>query len=424
MNDLHLFFRFAAALGVGLLVGLQRESEFAGKNKELPAGVRTFALLSLAGAAAAMVAELTASVFPVFAVLLIVGAFFSITHAQDIRQGRAGLTTKVASLLTVLIGALCYYNRIPIAVALGVAVTFLLSFKWELHGFAHRITRADLYAALKFALVCAVILPVLPNRSFGPEPFNVLNPFELWLLVALISGLSFVGYILVQTAGPERGIGLTGLFGGLASSTALTASFTDRSRENRVLSKSFAFAIFIAWSVMFLRILILVAVLNRRLLVSMWLPMAAVTAAGLVYAAVLYRMEEKKRKKEDVRFANPFELGAALKFALIFAVILILSKAVQLYYGNKGVLLSGFFMGLADVDAIVLSLSKLSAGPSGLEGNIAAQAILLASAANTLLKAGIVVVGGSATLRRLVLPGFFLMAVCGVAAVFVGSYRK
>jgi uncharacterized membrane protein (DUF4010 family) len=421
MTNLQVLFRFAAALVIGILIGLQREFEFEheDENKELPAGIRTFAFLGLTGAVSAMLSDLMQSPLPFVVNLLIVGAFFSISHVYDVHHHQPGLTTKVASLLTVLIGALCYQNRIPLAVALGVVVTFLLSFKLELHGFVHRITREDIYATLKFALVCAVILPVLPNRTFGSVPFNVLNPFKIWLLVAFISGLSFVGYILIKTIGPKRGIGLTGFFGGLASSTALTASFTERSREDRPLSKSLAFAIMIAWSVMFFRILVLVTVLNRNLLHHVLIPVTVSMVAGLAYSVVLYRMETRTQKKEDVNFTNPFELSMALKFALIFTLILLVSKVVQLRYGNAGFLFSSFVLGLADVDAIVLSVAKLSAEPQGLDGNTAVQAIVLAAAANTFLKAGIVAVGGSAQLRRLVLPGFVLIVVCGVTAVFV-----
>jgi len=418
MNDLHLLFRFAAALAVGILIGLQREFDFDHREKEHPAGIRTFAFLGLAGAASAMLTDLTGSPLPFFGVLLIIGIFFSVSHVYDVHHGQPGLTTKVASVLTVLIGALCYQNRIPLAVAMGVAITFLLSFKFELHGFVHRITRNDIYATLKFAVVFAVILPVLPNRTFGPEPFNVLNPFGIWLLVAFISGLSFVGYILIQTIGPQKGIGLTGLLGGLASSTALTVSFTQRSRENRLLSKSLAFAILVAWTVMFFRVLVLVAVLNRSLMHRLFLPVIASMVAGLAYSAVLYRMEKKGQKKETVDFTNPFELGMALKFALVFSVILVISKAAQIRFGNAGILFSAFLLGLADVDAIVLSMTSLSAEPAGLDGATAAQAVILAAAANTMLKAAVVAVGGSAALRRMVLPGFVLITACGVVAVF------
>jgi uncharacterized membrane protein (DUF4010 family) len=415
MNDLHLLFRFAAALAVGILIGLQRESEFEGRQKEMPAGIRTFALLGLTGAAAAMVADLTGSVLPLFAVLLVIGVFFSINHAQDVKRGRAGLTTKVASVLTLLSGALCYLNRVPLAVGMAVAGTFLLSFKPELHRFAHRITRADMDATLKFVVVSAVILPVLPNRSFGPEPFDVLNPFKIWLFVVFISGISYAGYILIKAAGPKKGIGLTGFLGGLVSSTALTASFTQRSRENQKLAKPFAFAVLIAWTVMFFRIMVIVAALNPGLLGRLWLPLIASMAAGLAYSAMLYRMEMREPDRKSVGFANPFELKSALKFAALFSAILLASKYTQVRFGSTGVLFSGFILGLADVDAVVLSMARLQAMDPG----TTALAIVLAAAANTMLKAGIVAFGGSKALRKLVLPGFVLMAAAGLAAVFL-----
>jgi uncharacterized membrane protein (DUF4010 family) len=410
MNDLHLLFRFASALAVGILIGLQRESASEGPGKKLPAGIRTFALLALAGAAAAMVGDLTGSALPLSAVLAIAGVYFSISH------GHETMTTKVASVITVLAGALCYMNRVPLAVGVAVAVTFLLSFKPELHRFARRLTRADMYATLKFVVVSAVILPVLPDRSFGPEPFNVLNPFKIWLFVVLISGISYAAYILMQAIGPEKGIGLTGFLGGMVSSTALTASFADRSRENRKLSKSFAFAILIAWTVMFFRILVVVAVLNPKLIGRLWLPLCAGMAAGLVYSAVLYRMERREPNKKPVAFTNPFELTSALKFAALFSAILVVSSYTQNRFGNTGVLFSGFVLGLADVDAVVLSMARLPLKIQAVNMTTAAQAIMLAAAANTFLKAGIVTVSGSSALRRLVLPGFVLMVAAGLIA--------
>jgi len=418
MGDLNLLFRFASALAVGILIGLQRESVRDHVRNELPAGVRTFALLGLIGAASAMISDGLDSPLPFFAAVLIVGAFFSISHAYDVRRGRTGLTTKVASVLTVLIGALCYENHVPLAVALGVAATFLLSFKLELHRFAHRITQADMYAILKFVVVSAVILPVLPDRTYGPAPFNALNPFQIWLFVVFISGISFAGYILIQTIGPKKGIGLSGLLGGLASSTALTVSFTKRSREDQGLSKSYAFAILIAWTVMFLRVLVIVAVLNPSLLNHLWIPMAASMAVGLAYSGVLYQMERREPDRKPVGFSNPFELKVALKFAVVFCAILLIYKYAQVRYGSTGVLFSGFVLGLVDVDAVVLSVTKISTGSQAVGTNAAAQAIVLAAVANTMLKAGIVAFGGTPALRRLVLPGFVLIITVGLIAAF------
>ncbi len=419
MDDLHLLFRFAVALVLGALVGLQRELVVEDERKELPAGIRTFALLGLAGVASAMLSDLAGSALPFLGVLAVLGALFAVGHHADAKAGNTGMTTKVASVLTVLAGALCYHNRLPSAVALGVATTFLLSFKIQLHRFAHRVTSEDMIAALQFVLVTAVILPVLPDKSYGPLPFNVLNPFRIWLLVALIAGLSFVGYILVKAAGPRKGIGLTGLLGGLASSTALTVSLTRQSRKNPLFARPFAFALMLAWTVMFLRVLAEVAVVNRPLVRELVVPIVVSVAAGLLYSVILFRIERRKSPQRGVvAFSNPFELGKALQFTAVLTVILVLSKAAQLRFGPAGTRVSAFVLGLADADAAALSVASLTGMAAGADPATASQGVMLAVAANTLLKAAVVTVGGAPPLRKAVLPGFLMMAFGGLVAVF------
>jgi uncharacterized membrane protein (DUF4010 family) len=245
MEDISLYLRFGIALVTGILIGLQRE--FAAdqtSEKEIAAGVRTFALMALIGAASALCSDILKSPLPFAVAVLCVGIFFAVNYfiEASVEHGKIGLTTRVAAVLTVCIGALAGWNYLPLSVALGVVTTVLLSVKIELHSFIRHLTRDDIYATLKFAVISAIILPVLPNHSFGPPPFDMFNPFKIWLFVVLISAISFVGYIFVKVAGTEKGIGLTGLFGGLASSTAVTVSFTQRSVGNAPLARSLALA--------------------------------------------------------------------------------------------------------------------------------------------------------------------------------------
>lgn len=229
MNDLDLLIRFGAALVVGFLVGLQREFASDNRNREIAAGVRTFALLGAVGFCAALLSELAKAPAIFAAVLAVLGVLFAIGYFLDASGGSPGLTTKVSAVLTVIIGALAYYNRLTLVAAAGVAATALLSFKGEMHRFARHLTREDLFAVMKFIMVSAVILPVLPDRNYGPPPIDVLNPFKIWLFVVLISGISFLGYGLIKWAGSEKGLELTGLLGGLASSTAVTVSLSRQS---------------------------------------------------------------------------------------------------------------------------------------------------------------------------------------------------
>jgi uncharacterized membrane protein (DUF4010 family) len=415
-----LFYRFGVALLIGLLVGLQRER--AGDDDEnndisSAAGVRTFSLMALIGCGTAYVAELLGSPWAFVAILLPVGALLTVAYYITGARGSVGLTTEMAAVLIVIIGALCYWDELALAAALGVVTTALLTFKLELHGFAERLTREDVVAALKFAAITAIILPILPNQTFAPPPFDVLNPYEVWLMVVLISGISFLGYVLIKIVGPRQGIGLTGFLGGLASSTAVTLSFAQRSQRDRDLSGPFALAIIVAWVVMYGRVIVEVTVTNAPLLNVIWLPLLLTGGAGLLYSGYLY-LKPGRADTEEVEVTNPFELVPAITFGLLFAVVLVVARAGQLYFGDAGVYVSSFISGLVDVDAIALSMSQLSRSGS-VDLTTAGQAIILATLANTITKGGIVVASGSSAIRRTLLPGMVLMLVVGTLSLLL-----
>jgi uncharacterized membrane protein (DUF4010 family) len=418
-NDSSLFLRFGISLAVGILVGIQREFASEPHTKELAAGVRTFGLLGLVGCSAALLSDLLHSPLPLVCVIIAMAAFFSINYYIDAAAGKPGLTTKASMVLTLCAGALAYWQQTTtLAVALAVTTAVLLSIKIPLHRFVKHLTHEDVSASLKLAVITAIVLPILPNRPFGSPPFDIFNPLKLWLFVVFISGISFVGYVLIKVAGAKKGIGLTGLLGGMASSTAVTLSFTAKSRERQDLSKPFALAITVAWTVMFVRVLAVVAVLNIALVKPILLPIAGSIAAGLLCCAFLYRAG-KTDHRHDVAFANPFELGLAIKFGLLFALILLFSRATQVYFGDNGVYASSFLSGMADVDAIAFSMARLSRGIGGIDPLIASRAIVLAAVANTLVKGCIVLFTGAPALKRAILPGFILIMVVGVALSFL-----
>ncbi len=420
MEQTSIFFRFGAALFIGILIGLQREYAFNKLDKELAAGVRTFALMGLIGSIAAFASDILKSPWPFVSIIVVFGALLSVNYFIEAWRGETGMTTEISAVLTVLAGALAYWNQVTLAVALGVITAVLLSVKLELHSFVKHLTRADVLSTLKFAVITAIILPILPNKNYGPEPFNLFNPYSIWLFVVLISGISFVGYILIKIAGPSKGIGLTGFLGGLASSTAVTLNFTHRSRTNPELAKSFALAILIAWTVMFPRVFIIVFALSNDLARQLLLPIAILVLISVAYCLYLLRILRTEKSNEQVQFSNPFELGPAIKFGVLFSIILLLSKAAQVYLGNTGIYIASMVSGIADVDAISLSVTKLTQQVGGINFTIAAKAIIIASVANTLSKGGIVLVGGSKSLRYAVLPGFILISIIGIlVALFI-----
>ena len=418
MPHYSLFFRFGVALFIGLLVGLQREysyDESGDSHEKTFGGVRTFALFGLTGCAAGFLSDITSEPWVFIAVMLAVGMLITVSYYVSAATGKRGMTTEVAALVTVAAGALAFWDELALAVALGVVTTALLSFKLELHGFVEQLTREDVVAALKFALITAIVLPILPNESIWPAPFDVLNPYRIWLMVVLISGISFLGYVLFKLIGAKRGTTLTGMLGGLVSSTATTLSFAQRSRKNVQLAKPFAMAIIIAWTVMYVRILIEVWVVNRSLFGVVWLPVSLAGLAALLYAGYLF-FAPRDDDEEDVQVTNPFELRPAITFGLLFGLVLLVAQNAQIYLGDTGVYISSFLSGLADVDAITLSMAELS-GSGELTELTAARAIILAMMANTLVKGGIVLTSGSISIRRTMLPGFILILAVAVAVL-------
>ncbi|MFO7635013.1 MAG: MgtC/SapB family protein, partial [Caldilinea sp.] len=326
--------------------------------------VRTFPLIGLLGCSAALLAD-TIDSLAFVAVFLLVGALVAIAYAFAAREGHVGLTSEMAAAIVFVCGALAYWDHLALSAAIAVVTFGFLTLKPQIHGIVRRISNEDLYAALKFAVITLIVLPVLPNENYGPAPFDVFNPYRTWLMVVFISGISFLGYVLIKIVGPRRGIGLTGLLGGLASSTAVTLSFSERSADHPDLSRTFALAITLAWTVMFGRVLIEVAVVNRALLWYVWLPIVASMAVGIVLSGIYY-FRRQGDDDGDVTLSNPFELGTAIKFGLLYAVILVVARVAEYYFADTGVYIASVVAGVADVDAITLSMAQLSATDGGI----------------------------------------------------------
>jgi uncharacterized membrane protein (DUF4010 family) len=417
MTQFDLFVRFGTSIAIGFLIGLQREFAKGGVRQILPAGERTFALLGLVGCLAAMLADELRSPLPFFVIILMIGIYLAVSYYIGAAEGRVGLTSEVAALIAVLIGALCYWDYLALAVAIGIATTTLLSIKVETDRFVLALTREDINAALRLAVISAIVLPVLPNRSIFEVPFDVFNPFKIWLMVVFISGISFLGYVAIKVVGPEQGLGLTGFLGGLVSSTAVTLSFTERSNIEKFLAKPLALAITIAWTVMFPRILIEVGVLNIELLKIVWIPIVAAGIIGLIYCVFLF-FSQRAAERGDLEFSNPFDLSIAIKFGLLYGAVLLISRVAQYYYGDRGLYLSSLIAGFADVDAVALSVAELTK-TGGLALETGSRAIVIAAMSNTLVKGGIAVVSGSKQLRRAILPGIFLILAVGISVAFL-----
>ncbi len=419
MTPLELAAQFGTALGLGLLLGFERQRRQR-PNEEQFAGVRTFALLSLLGATATHLQVDLQLPWMLPTAFLAVSAFALASYVITSRQGDTGATTEVSALMAFIIGALCAAGEATLATAIAVCVLLMLSIKSWSHEAASHIEAADIEAVLKFSIITVIVLPLLPNQTYGPEPMNVLNPFKVWLMVVLISGLNFASYVLVKVLGAEHGIGVTGILGGLVSSTAVTLGFSQRSRHEPRLSSSFALGILVAWTVMFFRVLIAVAVINGELARRLAPGVGILGVVSLLSCAFLFSRREGSEKGSVKSGSNPFELGEAVKFGLLFGVVTIVAKAAQYYLGSAGLYLAGAVAGLTDVDAIALSMANLADQKTDMIG-AAARTILIAIMANTVTKTGMAMSVGAPELRKRILPFAVLLLASGIgAAILVG----
>lgn len=417
MTPLEVAARFGSALGLGLMLGLERERDHAQSGEEQVAGVRTFSLVALIGATGAWLHVEAGLTWLLLATFAAVAGLALVSYYVTASRGDVGATTEMTVLMTFLVGALCGIGSQGLAVALTVTVLLLLSSKGSTQRFVGRVEAADIEATLKFAIITAIVLPLLPNRNFGPPPLDVLNPYKVWLMVVLISGLNFASYVLVKVVGQEHGIGLTGVLGGLLSSTAVTLGFSQRSRAEPALAPSFTLGILVAWTVMFFRVLIVVALIDAPLARRLGPAVGLLGLVNLAACALLWMRTE--RGESTVKSgSNPFELGEAIKFGGIFGVVTFVAKAAQVYLGNAGLYLAGAIAGLTDVDAIALSMASLAQQDAASVGP-AALTILIALVANTLVKAGMALGLGAAELRRPMLLATVALLLAAAAGAFL-----
>lgn len=415
MDSDDIFLRLAMALAIGLLLGLERgwhgRKEPEGNRI---AGIRTFALTGLLGGISGWLGTLTGAIFPAVAIFAL-GGLLMVSYWTRLKvDDDRGLTTEIALLLTFALGLVSVLGDIVPAAAVAVVAALLLSMKPALHRWIRQIERFELEAVFKLSLISAVILPVLPDDGFGPGA--VLNPFQLWLAVVIVASLSFMGYIAMRVAGARAGIIVTGLFGGLASSTSTTLVLARFARGHDALTSLAAAGIIVAGSVTFLRILVLVAIFRPSLVMPLALPMVVMSAAGLIGAALVYRLAGRgdRRRYEIDGVGNPLELTTALGFGVILAIVMMAVHYLGEWFGTGGVYAAAAISGITDVDALTISVSRLVGGD--VSATSGAVAIFIAASVNTVVKGGISAVAGS---RRLGLRVIGVYA-CVIAAGGLG----
>lgn len=417
MNDTSLLLRLVVALAIGLLIGLergwqQREEE----EGERTAGLRTFTLVSVLGALSAVLASHTGPIVLGLSFLGFALSFAAFAWLEAKTEQNFSVTGVVAALITFALGAYAVLGDLQIAIAAGVTVMLILALKQPLHSWLRRLTWLEIRSVLILLAMTFLALPLLPNKTI--DPWDTINPSEIWLLAIIIAAISFAGYVAIRIMGSQAGVALAALAGGLASSTATTVTLARMAREHPAASPLLAAGVLLSGAVMVARVMAVASALNPALLLPLAWPLGA---AGLVLVAIsgalFFTYGKGSEEHPQLEITNPFDLGTAVKLAALIAVISLLAKIVRTYLGDAGLTALAALSGIADVDAITLSLARLS--HQDITIGTAALGIGSAVAVNTLVKAGMTFSLGTGKAGWIV-TGASLAAIAagGAASVF------
>ncbi len=408
--ELHSELRFALALALGFLIGLERERSGAAKQGRVFAGVRTFTLVSLFGFACAWLHNLgLATAVPVG--LVAIAGLAAFEYYAKLRENRIGWTTEAAVLLTYAIGVLALLGPAWVPLALGIIGTLLLSEKARIEGLVEKLDNAEFLAVLKFLIVTALILPIVPDRAFTKF---AINPHKLWLIVVMVSSVGFAGYFMIKKLGAKFGWWLSGLAGGIVSSTAVSVAAGRVAQQQPGQAHHALQAALLASSVMYLRILALVAFLNGAFVPALGWKLAVLSATGFVLAWLVRPKAEPVERGPVGTLQNPFEILPALGFALLFVVLMVATKLVQAHFGQSALLALAAVVGVADIDPFILSLVQSNPEPQ----RLFVAAILVAMMMNTLAK-GFYFSSLASTVRRPALLRFALWAALHLPLAFL-----
>lgn len=403
---------FIVSILIGALIGTERQRRLAEEKTRGVAGLRTFMLISLLGTLVATLADHYGQIFALaaFASFTILVGMGYVTSCNTL--GRIDFTGAVAAVVTFSLGMLAKFTEsILLAVALAIITTWILATRTITHRYVEALSETDLLDTLKMGIIALVIYPLLPDTPI--DPWGVLNPRDIWLMVVLVSLIGYIGYVLIRILGAERGLILTGVLGGLVSSTAVTTAMASGVKENRELLYSAVFATAIASCTMFPRLLFIVLVVNRDLFLSLLPHLLSMTIAGVILVYMFQRSGEHLEKNVEVK--DPFRIIPALKFGAFFAFVLLASKLASIYFGNAGAYAASMIAGLADVDAITLSMSTLA--QSSITPATAVNAITLAAMTNTLVKLLIAYILGTREFGNRIAMVFLPMILVGIIAV-------
>lgn len=402
------FYNFFLALCLGAIIGLDREKSHLDHKGSDFAGIRTFMLICLFGALSGYLAKMYYPWIIAVALICLIGILIAAYLLSSWLNKKAGMTTEMSAIIAFIIGILVYGNHHELAVALTVATTLTLSFRRALHDFAYKINSIEFYDTIKFILIAFVILPLLkPIKPFGP--FGSINLYEIWLMVVFVSSLSYFAYILIKVFGSSQGTFLTGILGGVLSSTATVTSLANKSKENKDNS-SFVAAAAIACSTMFFRVLIEVSILNISLIEELAFPMVLLTLVGFIMVSILWKTRSKVETK--IEYKSPLLLGPAITFGLFYGFINFISSILNFYFGSKGILIAAIISGFADLDAIAIYIARNPV-------TMAVPAIILAATVNTIVKVLIARIFGKKDFGNSMIKVMFPVIITGIILFFV-----
>jgi uncharacterized membrane protein (DUF4010 family) len=413
LSQTDFIIRFLVGIGIGLIIGLEREYSAKNKEEQSFVGIRTLVFVSLLGFMGGMMFYILSPLVYLFifiAVVSLTGISYYITSSK----GDIGTTTEFSTLLVFILGTLSFLGFIEICLMVTVVTLVILSSKFRLHFIVGNISVQEFYDFIRFVVITLLIFPFLPDETYGP--FDVINPREIGLVIILTSGLGFLGYILIKFLGANKGIFLSGIFGGLVSSTAFTWVFAQKSKENDSIAHHCATAILAASSIMVIRVLLWTYIFNKTLFQKILVAFLVVFVVGIAVTLYFYwKQRNQKVDSTDIPLGKPLDLKGAFSFGVIYTVILLVVSYANDQLGDKGLMLSSGIAGLTDIDAITITVSKLTGLDSDL--NLAASAIILATASNTLVKMGIGIWKGSSTLRKDLYLGYGIIFISLLSAL-------
>ncbi len=401
------------SMGIGLILGLEREYNNL-KGESGFAGIRAFPIVTILGFTLGSLTDLFSfwlSIIGLGTFILFLG--FNHFYKEE-HSFKRSFTTNLALIATLVLGLMVSAEHYRNAVATAVIIVTLLSLKTRFHSVISNITSEELFAFVKFSIIALLILPFLPNNSYGPN--DLINPFEIGSIIVIVSFLNFIGYFLVKFVGSKKGILLTAILGGLISSTAVTWSYASRSIESPELSRKYAAGIIIASAIMFPRLALLTYIFNNSLLTYLALPFGIFTLICLIVSLILIK-EDTNKSDTNLKLGNPMNLLNAIGFGVIYVIILFAVFYSNKYFGENGLYYSALIAGLADTDAITISLAKFSLDGEKLK--LASAVIVAATMSNMLVKLGITVFKGSKITGKLVGYTFGSIILIGIIYSFI-----